>query len=93
MVILYGAALSFERIDVAAGEPASERRHPAHDTLLRVIEGTVRLHVDGTEQVLTIEDEARIPAGATYRLTNDGAPSRILYELRTPTRVPSALAG
>jgi hypothetical protein len=88
MVILYGAALSFELIDVADGEPAPERRRPAHDTLLRVIDGTVRLEVDGTERVLTIEDEARIAAGAPHRLVNEGPPARVLYELRRA--VPSA---
>jgi quercetin dioxygenase-like cupin family protein len=92
MVILHGATLSFELIDVPAGEPTPERRRPAHDTLLRVVEGTVRLEVQGSKRVLTIEDEAHVPAGAAYRLRNEGAAARVLYELRT-ARSGSALAG
>jgi quercetin dioxygenase-like cupin family protein len=88
MIILYGAALHFESIDVPAGEPAVERRRPGHDTLLRVIDGTVRLEVDDSVRMLTVEDEARIAAGTPHRLQNEGAPARVLYELRSA--VPSA---
>jgi mannose-6-phosphate isomerase-like protein (cupin superfamily) len=93
MVILHGATLRFELIDVADGEPAPVRRRPAHDTLLRVVEGTVSLEVDGAERVLTIEDEARIPAGTEHRMRNQGRPAQVLYELRVPVRARrSALA-
>jgi glyoxylate utilization-related uncharacterized protein len=82
MVILHGASLAFERIDVPDGEPAPSRRRPEYDTLLRVVEGTVRLEVDGETHLLTIENEARIAAGAEHRLSNDGPAARVLYELR-----------
>jgi hypothetical protein len=88
MVILHGATLSFELVDVRDGEPAPLRRRPEHDTLLRVVEGVVRVEVEGEERLLGIEDEARIAAGAAHRLSNDGAPARVLYELRRA--VPSA---
>jgi quercetin dioxygenase-like cupin family protein len=82
MVILHGATLSFELIDVGRGEQAPLRRHAGFDTLLRVVDGTVRLELEGEERTLTIEDEARIAAGATHRLRNAGNPARVLYELR-----------
>jgi mannose-6-phosphate isomerase-like protein (cupin superfamily) len=75
---------------VADGESAPERRRSEQDTLLRVVEGTVRLEIDGAERLLTIEDEARVPAGTAYRLRNEGPAARVLYELRAAR---SAVAG
>jgi hypothetical protein len=76
VTVIHGAMLSFETID-AATAPLRVREH--HETLLRVIDGTITLEVDGTARVLTIEDEARIAAGTPHRLSGD---ARIVQEFR-----------
>jgi mannose-6-phosphate isomerase-like protein (cupin superfamily) len=79
VTVIHGAMLSFETIGAtdAAAAPLRVREH--HETLLRVIDGTITLEVDGTERVLTIEDEARIAAGTPHRLSGD---ARIVQEFR-----------
>jgi mannose-6-phosphate isomerase-like protein (cupin superfamily) len=81
VTVIHGAMLSFEAI--GGEEGASVRVREYHETLLRVIEGTVTLEVDGDERRLTEESEARIPAGTPHRLWSagdDGA--RIVQEFR-----------
>jgi len=82
MIVLHGATISFEHLDVPAGDAAPLRSRPEHETLLRVVEGVVRLEIEDTVRVLGIEDEARIPAGTPHRLRNEETDARILYELR-----------
>jgi hypothetical protein len=83
VTVIHGAMLSFEWIGAASSAEAPLRLRELHETLLRVIEGTVMLEVDGTERSLTIEDEARIAAGTPHRLWKAGAgEARIVQELR-----------
>src|SRR3954465_9357263 len=56
--VTVGAALTFETVAPADDAPAPLRMHPDAATLLRVIDGLVRLTVGGTERVLGIGDEA-----------------------------------
>jgi mannose-6-phosphate isomerase-like protein (cupin superfamily) len=81
VTVIHGAMLSFEAI--GAEEDASVRVREHHETLLRVIEGTVILAIEGTERSLTIEHEARIGAGIPHRLWKAGdGDARVVQELR-----------
>ena len=86
MSTAHGAVLTFETLPGRAGlerVPPSLRVRGGHETLLRVIEGAVRLRVNGTERVLTEEAEARIPAGAPHTITSAGdTEARIVQHLR-----------
>jgi mannose-6-phosphate isomerase-like protein (cupin superfamily) len=80
ITVIHGAMLSFET--VGAG-PAPLRMREDHETLLRVIDGTITLEIDGATRVLTIEDEARIAAGTPHRIAGDGdGDARIVQEFR-----------
>jgi len=83
VTVIHGAMLSFESIGATTASDAPLRMREQHDTLLRVIEGTVVLEIEGTERALTIEHEARIEAGIAHRLWNAGTgEARIVQELR-----------
>jgi quercetin dioxygenase-like cupin family protein len=81
--VIHGTMLSFESIGATAEHDAPLRLREQHVTLLRVIEGTVILQIDGTEREMTIEDEARIAPGTPHRLWNAGdGEARTVQELR-----------
>jgi hypothetical protein len=83
VTVIHGAMLSFEWIGAASAADAPLRLRQQHETLLRVIEGTVILQVEGSERSLTIEHEARIEAGIPHRLWKAGdGEARIVQELR-----------
>ena len=83
VTVIHGAMLSFEWIGATSPADAPLRLRAQHETLLRVIEGTVILQVEGTERSLTIEHEARIEAGIRHRLWKAGeGEARIVQELR-----------
>jgi hypothetical protein len=83
VTVIHGAMLSFEWIGATSAADAPLRLREQHETLLRVIEGTVILQVEDTERSLTIEHEARIEAGIPHRLWNAGdGEARIVQELR-----------
>jgi hypothetical protein len=83
VTVIHGAMLSFESIGATAADEAPLRLREQHDTLLRVIEGTVVLEIEGSQRSLTIEHEARIEAGIPHRLWNAaGGEARIVQELR-----------
>lgn len=80
---IHGAMLSFETIEAPSAAAAPLRQREQHETLLRVVDGTVMLELDGSERKMAIEDEARIPAGRPHRLWTAGATAaRIVQELR-----------
>ena len=81
--VIHGAMLSFESIGAATVSDAPLRMRELHETLLRVISGTVILQIDGAERRMTIEDEARIAPGTPHRLWNAGdGEARTVQELR-----------
>jgi hypothetical protein len=83
VTVIHGAMLSFEWIGATSAADAPLRLREQHETLLRVIEGTVILRVEGSERSLTIEHEARIEAGIPHRLWKAGdGEARIVQELR-----------
>jgi len=83
VTVIHGTMLSFEWIGATSATDAPLRLREQHETLVRVIEGTVILQVESTERSLTIEHEARIEAGIPHRLWNAGeGDARIVQELR-----------
>ncbi|HEX5618373.1 MAG TPA: cupin domain-containing protein [Solirubrobacteraceae bacterium] len=83
VTVIHGAMLSFESIRATSSDDAPLRLREDHETLLRVIDGTVVLALEGDERTLRIEDEARIPSSTPHRIYNGGdADARIVQELR-----------
>jgi mannose-6-phosphate isomerase-like protein (cupin superfamily) len=83
VTVIHGAMLSFELIGATGAGDAPVRLREQHETLLRVIEGTVILEIAGSERRMTAEDEARIEPGTTHRLWNAGdGDARTVQELR-----------
>ena len=81
--VIHGAMLSFESIGASAAADAPLRLRERHETLLRVIAGTVILEIEGSERAMTIEDEARIAPATPHRLWNAGdGEARTVQELR-----------
>ncbi len=75
----HGAELTFETV----GTDAPARLREAEDTLLRVIDGTLRCDVAGREPVcLGPGEEVLIPAGVSHRLVAIRAHARFVYGLR-----------
>ena len=79
----HGAELTFETLTEASGYA---RKRRGQDTLLRVIDGIVRLHVDGALRVLGSGDEAIVPAGTAHRLASAGGDARVVMGFRPPRR-------
>jgi glyoxylate utilization-related uncharacterized protein len=83
VTVIHGAMLSFEWIGAKSADEAPLRLRELHETLLRVIEGTVVLEIEGSTRTLTDEHEARIGAGISHRLWNGGTgEARVVQELR-----------
>jgi mannose-6-phosphate isomerase-like protein (cupin superfamily) len=83
VTVIHGAMLSFEAVEAREAADAPVRVRERHETLLRVIDGTVRLELDGSERTLMLEGEARIGAGVPHRLWNAGpGEARIVQEFR-----------
>ena len=83
VTVIHGAMLSFETVDAPGAEHAPMRLREHHETLLRVIDGTVVLAIEDGERTMTIEDEARIPSAIPHRIYNGGeTEARIVQELR-----------
>lgn len=83
VTVIHGAMLSFESIAANAADGAPLRLREDHETLLRVIDGTVVLEMEGHERTMAMEDEARIPAATRHRIWTVGeTDARIMQELR-----------
>jgi mannose-6-phosphate isomerase-like protein (cupin superfamily) len=83
VTVIHGAMLSFESLGATGADDAPLRLRDHHETLLRVIDGTVILEIEGSRRRMTIEDEARIAPGTPHRLWNAGdGEARTMQELR-----------
>jgi quercetin dioxygenase-like cupin family protein len=79
----HGVALTFETIEAFETRPAPVRMRPWEDTLLRVIDGTVRLTTDGDERRMGLGEEAILPAGTPHQLASVGTAARVVIGFRT----------
>ncbi|HET8759317.1 MAG TPA: cupin domain-containing protein [Solirubrobacteraceae bacterium] len=83
VTVIHGAMLSFESIGAVSRDEAPVRLREHHETLLRVIDGTVVLAIEDSERTMSLEDEARIPAATPHRIYNvSETEARIVQELR-----------
>jgi mannose-6-phosphate isomerase-like protein (cupin superfamily) len=80
--VRHGVALTFETIEPFDSRPAPVRMRPWEDTLLRVIDGIVRLTTDGEESRLAIGQEAIVPAGTPHQLSGVGGAARAVIGFR-----------
>jgi mannose-6-phosphate isomerase-like protein (cupin superfamily) len=81
--VIHGAMLSFETVEARAAAEAPPRVREHYETLLRVIDGTVALELDGAQRTLVLEGEARIAPGVPHRLWSAGdVEARIVQEFR-----------
>ena len=78
-----GAALTFETVAPADDFPAPLRINSDEATLLRVIDGLVRLSVGATERVLGIGDEAIVRAGQPHRIASLAGDARLVMGYRS----------
>ena len=81
-VATYGAALTFETVDAFESRPAPVRMRPWEDTLLRVLDGVLRLTTDGEERRMGIGEEAILPAGTPYQLAGVESPAKVVLGYR-----------
>ena len=62
------------------GSPLPAHLHPAQDERFEVLEGAVRVRVDGDEHELAEGDEIRIGRGQVHQMWNPGAePARVRW--------------
>lgn len=78
--VSHGATLIFETL--CEGDPVPARLRVDEDTLLRVVDGLVRLTVGAQERLLGIGDEAIVPAGAQHALASAGGQARVMAGFR-----------
>jgi mannose-6-phosphate isomerase-like protein (cupin superfamily) len=81
-VSTYGTALTFETVESFESRPAPVRMRPWEDTLLRVLDGELRLTTDGEERRMGIGEEAILPAGTPHQLAGVHGDARIVVGYR-----------
>lgn len=81
--VRHGVALTFETIDEFHSRPAPVRMRPWEDTLLRVIDGMLRLTTDGEERRMTIGEESILAAGTPHQLAGVDGSARVVIGFRT----------
>lgn len=69
------------------GSPPPAHLHPEQDEAFRVLEGTLRVRLDGEERALTAGETLEIPHGAAHQMWNpDVAPVRASWTTSPPGR-------
>jgi quercetin dioxygenase-like cupin family protein len=81
-VSTYGSALTFETVEVFESRPAPVRMRPWEDTLLRVLDGVLRLTTDGEERRMGIGEEAILPAGTPHQLAGVDSAAKVVLGYR-----------
>ena len=70
-----------------AGRPPPPHFHPAQDEHFEVLEGTLRVRVEGEERELGRGETIDIPRGAKHQMWNGGdQPARVLWQTRPAGR-------
>ncbi|HEX2360253.1 MAG TPA: cupin domain-containing protein [Solirubrobacterales bacterium] len=66
-----------------AGKPPPKHLHPAQDEHFEVLEGTLRVRIDGDERNLGVGDTIDIPRGVVHQMWNPGdAEARVIWQTR-----------
>jgi quercetin dioxygenase-like cupin family protein len=62
------------------GSPPPKHLHPTQDERFEVLEGELRVRVDGEERLLAAGDRIEIPRGAVHQMWNPGGvPARVSW--------------
>ena len=78
-----GAALMFETVGTFEGGSAPLRVRPDAWTLLRVLDGVVRLTVGNVERVMHAGEEAIVSAGQPHRIAAASGEARYVMGFRS----------
>jgi quercetin dioxygenase-like cupin family protein len=81
-VATFGTSLTFETVEAFEDHPAPVRMRPWEDTLLRVLDGVLRLTTDGEERRMGIGEEAILPAGTPHQLAGVHGSAKIVLGYR-----------
>jgi hypothetical protein len=81
-VSTFGTSLTFETVEAFESRPAPVRMRPWENTLLRVLDGVLRLTTDGEERRMSIGEEAILPAGTPFQLAGVHGDARIVVGYR-----------
>jgi hypothetical protein len=84
-VSTYGTALTFETVQPFEDRPAPVRMRAWEDTLLRVLDGVLRLTTDGAERRMGIGEEAILPAGTPHQLAGVDGPAKVIMGFAAPS--------
>lgn len=81
--LVLGPRFQVKRIVVHPGAALSLQSHHHRSEHWIVVEGTARVTVDGTVQLVTENQSIYIPLGAVHRMENPGKVSMVLIEVQT----------
>ena len=84
-VSTFGTTLTFETVEAFEDRPAPVRMRAWEDTLLRVLDGVLRLTTDGEERRMGIGEEAILPAGTPYQLAGVEDAARVVIGFAPPS--------
>ena len=71
----------------AGGAPPPKHLHPSQDEHFRVLEGSLRVRVDGVERELETGDEIEILRGSAHQMWNPSSvPARVRWQTRPGLR-------
>ncbi len=69
------------------GSPPPPHLHPAQDERFEILEGGLRVRLDGTERELTVGDVLEVPRGTVHAMWNPGdTPARARWQTRPALR-------
>lgn len=66
-------ALLVEATYAPGGSPPPKHLHPSQDEHFRILEGGLRVRVDGEQRDLSAGEELTVPRGAVHQMWNPGA--------------------
>lgn len=79
--------LVMETTYAAGGDLAPAHFHPSQEERFTVLEGAVRIGIDGEELVLSGDEELIVPAGTAHQFGgHPDQPARVRWEVRPPLR-------
>jgi mannose-6-phosphate isomerase-like protein (cupin superfamily) len=88
-----GALLEVESTWSGAGDLPPARYHPGQDERFEIVEGRLRVLIDGAERVLGPGDVVDVPCGAVHAMTAVDGPARAIWQTRPALRTEAFFAG
>jgi mannose-6-phosphate isomerase-like protein (cupin superfamily) len=88
-----GERLEVETTWSGGGDLPPAHFHPAQDEHFEVVEGNLRVLVDGTERVLGPGDALDVPRGSVHAMTATDGGARAIWQTRPALRTEEFFAG